>query len=174
MGGWVGIEDSSPAGTIMRLELPFPATQAAPSEHSRDDEDTVSLKGVRVLIVDDNDVNLMVASRFVRRMGASVTAVPTGHEALSLLQTGVFDIALLDRHMPEIDGEKIVKRVRAGRAGDPALPIVMVTADASERDRAELLNLGANGFVAKPIRPRQLQTAISEALSAQEFAQRQA
>lgn len=104
----------------------------------------------RILIVDDNEMNLDLLSRRLQRQGYEVAAASGGKEALELLSRERFDIALFDIMMPEVSGLEALQAVRKTQSLMD-LPIIMVTAKNQSEDVVEALKLGANDYVTKPI-----------------------
>ncbi|MFO6420487.1 response regulator [Hylemonella sp. W303a] len=105
--------------------------------------------GVRVLVVDDDVLNLRVASRLLREMGCQGALAPDGHTAVELARKEAFDLVLLDIYMPTFNGQDTLLALRklAGRH----LPIVMVSGNDDEVTRRHYLALGADGLVPKPL-----------------------
>jgi CheY-like chemotaxis protein len=103
---------------------------------------------LRVLVVDDDPINLMLAGMQVERMGSVAIAVPSAASALEALQASQFDVALIDVQMPEMDGLELVRRIRAGQAEQPLLAVMTASATAADREAA--LAAGADLFVPKP------------------------
>jgi signal transduction histidine kinase/CheY-like chemotaxis protein len=109
---------------------------------------------LRVLVVDDNAVNLRLLQGVVTALGCRSVAVSGGREALdALARDGRFDLVMLDLRMPDMDGMEVLRRIRAGAAGEAArgVWITIVTADTQTDVREELFALGCNDFVPKPI-----------------------
>lgn len=109
---------------------------------------------LRVLIVDDNAVNLRLLQGIVTALGCRSVAVTGGREALdALAKDGRFDLVMLDLRMPDMDGMDVLRRVRAGEAGEAArgVWVTIVTADTQTDARETLFELGCNDFVPKPI-----------------------
>jgi len=105
----------------------------------------------KALVVDDNEVNRVLARRLLAKAGWSVEEAEDGHSALSLLAAGPFDLVLLDISMPGIDGEEVCAAVRRGEAGDPDVCVVAYTAHAMEEDRLRFHAAGFDGVLVKPI-----------------------
>ncbi len=109
---------------------------------------------LRVLIVDDNAVNLRLLQKIVTVLGCRSVTVSGGREALDILANETpFDLVMLDLRMPEVDGMEVVRRVRSGEAGETVrgIWITIVTADTQTDAREDLFALGCSDFVAKPI-----------------------
>jgi PAS domain S-box-containing protein len=170
MGGVVGVERAEPQGSSFWCELPFGHSSAlfdavasvAPEGsggrskvwksqpgHSAERR----LAGVRILLVDDSEINRRVAGRILQLEGASVTAAEGGSEAIARIrEEAPFDLVLMDVQMPGIDGIETTRRIRAGWS-DVALPIVALTAGALASERERALDAGMNNFISKPFDP---------------------
>lgn len=104
----------------------------------------------RILIVDDDLVNLTSTSQRLARRGFVVEATSRGEDALTRVKTGAPDVVLLDIMMPGISGLEVLKAIRASHT-QMELPVIMVTAKESVDDITGALQLGANDYIAKPI-----------------------
>ncbi len=114
---------------------------------------------VRVLVAEDNDIAAKVLTSFLTKMGYPYTRVEDGEQALSEALAGGYAIAVVDLRMPKIDGAEFARRYRA-QAGDRPLPIVALTANASEDVRQSCLEAGMDDFLAKPVSPELLRQTI--------------
>lgn len=115
-----------------------------------------SLRGMRVLIVDDNAINRRVARLFVEPQGLIATEAADGNEALDMLASHPFDLVLLDMHMPVMDGRETIRQIRASSEPWKSIPVIALTADAMSGDREKCLELGMDGYVPKPVDQREL------------------
>jgi len=106
----------------------------------------------RVLLIDDDKRLHELLSTYLEQNGFSIAGAPDGKRGLSALETGPFDIVLLDVMMPGMDGLEVCRRIRA----KSRVPIVMLTAKGDETDRVVGLELGADDYIAKPFGPREL------------------
>ncbi|EGI75750.1 response regulator [Hylemonella gracilis] len=106
-------------------------------------------EGARVLVVDDDVLNLRVASRLLREMGCRGALAPDGRTALDLVRKEAFDLVLLDISMPEFNGQDTLLALR--ELAGQRLPIVMVTGHDDEATRRHYLALGADGLLPKPL-----------------------
>jgi CheY-like chemotaxis protein len=131
-----------------RLFPVTPATGGAASEelpHS-------TCSGARILLVEDNEINQMVAEEILRNAGFVFEVASDGHQALNLLGRREFDLVLMDCQMPGMDGFETTQRIRAGEAQDgKRVPIVALTANAIQGDRERCLAAGMDAYVTKPI-----------------------
>jgi predicted signal transduction protein with EAL and GGDEF domain len=105
---------------------------------------------VRLLVVDDEELNRDMLARRLMRHGYDVLAVASGPEALAAIEREEFSLLLVDVMMPEMSGLEVLRRVRSSRTA-AQLPVIMVTARAQSEDVVEALDLGANDYVTKPI-----------------------
>jgi CheY-like chemotaxis protein len=113
--------------------------------------------GVKVLLVEDNPINALLARALLTREGCVVEHAVSGHEAIAAVKTGVFDLIVMDMRMPGLSGEETARALRA--AGVDA-PIVALTANAFEDDRHACLAAGMNDFLVKPLSPDALRAAL--------------
>lgn len=165
MGGSVDCHSEAGRGSRFEFRLPFtpidaPAAQgvegAKPQRHA--------LAGRRILVVDDNDVNAMVARAMLERLGAQAEVAEDGQQALDALTAGHFDAVLMDCQMPRLDGFEATRRWRQAEAG-ARLPIVGLTAFAGEDDRRACLDAGMDGHLSKPYLLADLVAALDRHLA---------
>ena len=128
---------------------------------SKTDIPAASLTGLRVLLADDNRVNREVVKLFLTPYDAHITEAENGQQVLDALARDIFDILLLDVHMPVMDGMEALSMLRASDAPYRDIPVIALTADAMAGDRERFLSKGANGYVTKPIDQGDLLSAIS-------------
>jgi two-component system sensor histidine kinase/response regulator len=119
-------------------------------------QDGVSLAGLRVLLVEDNEINQQIAVELLEGVGATVTVSNHGGEALETLTGGdippPYDVVLMDLQMPVMDGHQATARIRADTRL-AALPVIAMTAHATMEERDACLSAGMNGHISKPIDP---------------------
>ena len=124
---------------------------------------TASQSGCRVLVVDDNPVNRMVAARLIQRNGHSVQLANDGRQALTLFKKEPFDLVLMDVQMPEMDGFEATSLIRLHEATTGTrVRIVAMTAHAMKGDEEKCLDGGMDGYLSKPIDSRKLLQAVSQ------------
>lgn len=143
-----------------------PVSATAPP--SDDDAPPPRFSG-HVLVVDDNEVNALVAQAMLLRMGLTSDIATDGEQALSLMARRRHDLVLMDCRMPVLDGWEATRRWRHQEnlaARERPLPILGVTANVSEADRLHCLDCGMNGFLPKPFRVRELAEALRPHLPA--------
>ncbi|MFN8898171.1 MAG: response regulator, partial [Pseudomonadota bacterium] len=168
MGGDVTCSSTPGEGACFVFTLAAPEA-AAPAASPRQDElPSGLLQGCRVLVVDDNEVNAVVARSMLELMGATIEAACNGEEALERLAHGHFDVVLMDCQMPVLDGFEATRRWRARERerGGRRLPIVGVTANASPADRAACHDAGMDAHLAKPYRIADLAATLRQVRSA--------
>jgi signal transduction histidine kinase/CheY-like chemotaxis protein/HPt (histidine-containing phosphotransfer) domain-containing protein len=118
---------------------------------------------LRVLLAEDNPVNQRYARVILEKQGHEVTFARNGREAVAQYQTGTFDVVLMDVQMPELDGMEATAAIRALELGGTRrIPIIALTAHAMKGDRERCLAAGMDGYVTKPLRPKDLFAAIAE------------
>jgi two-component system, sensor histidine kinase and response regulator len=117
--------------------------------------------GLRVLVAEDNEVNQKVVSRMLERLGHQVEVAVNGRDALERAKAGTFDIVLMDCQMPEMDGWEATARIRAALAGRHRIPILALTANASDADRQRCLDAGMDAHLSKPLKLERLAEALA-------------
>ncbi len=164
MGGGLSVRSEPGQGSVFSFTARFgrvvedDVVAAAPTEPP-----PPSLRGARVLVVEDDPFNQLVISEMARTFGAEVTAASNGAEALQALRAAPFDVVLMDVQMPSMDGLETTRRLRA----DPTLarvPVLGLSANAFDEDRAAGLAAGMNDFLPKPADPRVLHVHLARLL----------
>ena len=116
---------------------------------------------LQILVAEDNEFNAQLVEQLLLRRGHSVRLASNGREALGLAQDPLFDLLLLDVHMPELDGFQVIRAVRdQERASGRHLPVIALTARSRKEDRERCLAAGMDDFLTKPIRAADLWRAI--------------
>ena len=124
---------------------------------------------LQVLVAEDNEFNAQLLEELVLRRGHGVKVASNGREALALALGGVFDVLLLDIHMPELDGLQVVQAIRAReRTSGGHLPVIALTAGSRKEERERCLAAGMDDFLSKPIRSGDLWAAIDRVVSPRE------
>ena len=158
MGGEVGFTSVEGQGSTFWLEVAAePAEQTAAPEELADGV----LEGLRILVVEDNPTNRMIATKLLEGMGASVETAEDGLLGVEAAEWGIFDLILMDVQMPGIDGLEACRRIRALSGDQGRVPIVALTANVLAHQRREYMAAGMDGVVGKPISPEALLTEIA-------------
>jgi CheY-like chemotaxis protein len=118
--------------------------------------------GYRVLVAEDNPINQRVVQQVLKRAGHEVTLADNGRLALERVQSGTYDLVLMDVQMPEMDGFEATAAIRAWESaqGRGRLPIVAMTASAMKGDLEACLGVGMDGYLTKPIDPVELDASV--------------
>jgi len=162
MGGRIEAESTEGEGSRFLLVLPcgLPATEANPQPETVERPDDEPEQGLRVLLAEDNPANQRIVEHFMRPIGAVLTIVGDGLEAVERAQLEVFDIVLMDMQMPIMDGLEATRRIRASSGPNADAPILALTANAMENHRHACAEAGMSGHIAKPIDARLLLTTV--------------
>jgi PAS domain S-box-containing protein len=164
MGGEVGLDSDGRTGTCAWVDLPLEAaseddfaTIASPLEESP----RQPLRGMRVLLAEDNPVNRLIVGAMLMRLGAEVIEAANGSEAIAQAsrESASVHAILMDLHMPEIDGLEATRQLRA-QPSTAHLPIIALTAAVLDAERAQAHAAGMNGFVSKPAGEGELLRAL--------------
>ena len=118
---------------------------------------------LRVLVVEDNQVNQKLLTRLVEKSGYHCDVVANGAEAVKAVQELPYHLVLMDCYMPVMDGIEATREIRKHKSREE-LPIVAVTANASVQDRQKCIAVGMNDYVTKPIRPTQFKRLLHRLL----------
>ena len=159
MGGSLTARSRPGAGSIFTLELPLSVTPVPRRKAEEPSEPAVG-RGLTVLVVEDNDVNQLVARRLLERVGCRVHVASDGQDGVDAVQREAFDLVLMDCQMPGMDGYQATAAIR--RLGPPYihLPIVALTASANAGERERCLACGMTDYLAKPLVPEALTQMI--------------
>lgn len=155
MGGEISVSSTMGEGSTFRFYI-----NVGLPKHSSLVMPKVSVEGKKVLIVDDNSVNLEVLDAQLQLWGMNVTAANSAENALSILEKQQFDIALLDMHMPEMDGAELGKRIRSQASLD-SMKLVMMTSLGSRDEAQVFADIGFEGYFPKPTTTQDLFHALS-------------
>jgi polar amino acid transport system substrate-binding protein len=166
MGGWIGLRSAPNAGTTFWFVIPFPVT----SEGVTSEAAPETLRGRRVLAVDDNGTNRSILKQQLGKMGIAITCAASGGEAIEELLLAArhqrpYELAILDLHMPVMNGLMLAKEVRK-RAEIEKTPLMMLTSDRDREEAATARELGVRTFLLKPVKEAALTRSIGEIFGA--------
>jgi PAS domain S-box-containing protein len=169
MGGSVGVDSWLGQGSRFWAELPLPEAEAQDVESGFGGLDDGSpLAGARVLMVEDNPVNMMIGVALLEQWGVKVTQAETGKQAIEAVEEAIarghpFDAVLMDVQMPEMSGHEATRVLRETHDAR-TLPIIALTAAALVSEREQALAAGMNDFLTKPIDAQRLRQTLMAVL----------
>ena len=167
MGGRITVKSEQGKGSEFTISLRFPIGEAKTGQTPPAAKASV-FTGKKLLVVEDNELNLEIASTLLKEAGFEVDTAENGKIAVEKVEAASadrYDLILMDIQMPEMDGYEATRRIRAlSDAKKAALPIVAMTANAFEDDRKNALHAGMNGHIAKPLDIQKLFQVLSELL----------
>lgn len=168
MGGDITVKSRKGEGTAFTLTLPVTIAAPCDDDPGKDENTLITdLRGRKVLLAEDNDLNAEIASVMLCDQGMSVTRAVNGKEAVRIFTSspeGTFDIILMDIMMPVMDGLKASSAIRSSRQEGAEIPIIAMTANAFAEDIQASLNAGMNGHISKPIDMKEMMGAIQRCL----------
>ena len=164
MGGTITFESKKGVGTTFVIRIPFKIDLDADKREEQKDVSEKSIKGLHILLAEDNALNMEIAEFVLQNEGADVTKAWTGQEAVELFRNsehGEFDVILMDIMMPVMNGYEAAKRIRAlDREDAKTIPIIAMTANAFTEDRLRAKEAGMDEHISKPVDVKLLIKAI--------------
>ena len=155
MGGSISFESKEGAGTTFVIQVPFKIDTDADKREEQRDVSEKSIKGLHILLAEDNELNMEIAEFVLQNVGADVTKAWNGQEAVELFrksEPGGFDIILMDIMMPVMNGYEATKMIRSlDREDAKTIPIIAMTANAFTEDRLKAKEAGMNEHIVKPL-----------------------
>ncbi len=151
MGGEIGLASQYGAGTIFTIKIPFIPSDGEEISQENHAHHYVQAPGAKVLVVDDNSLNLMVAAGLLEKCGIKADAAGSGAHALKLLERNRYDLVFMDHMMPGQDGIEVTGIIRQRGITPQELPIIALSANAIEGMRERYLEAGMQDFLMKPI-----------------------
>ena len=172
MHGSISVESTYGEGSCFTVTIPqgvkdtrvigdFKQTYREYIAKSVGEKESFTAPDAKVLVVDDNTMNLLVAKKLLGRTKVQVTTCQSGEECLALMQKEQFDVILLDHMMPELDGVETLERSRSlegSRCRDT--PVIALTANAIQGAREEYIRLGFRDYLSKPIEPKLMEEML--------------
>jgi signal transduction histidine kinase/CheY-like chemotaxis protein/streptogramin lyase/HPt (histidine-containing phosphotransfer) domain-containing protein len=160
MGGTLTVDSAVGAGSVFRLDVAV-EPGCAPTEGEASSLHPAGPR-LRVLVVDDDEVNRQVAERFLLRLGHTPSTAATGEHAITAVSTADYDVVLMDLRMPDMDGIEATRRIRLKQNGGQGGPrIVAMTADLTDDIRQQCAAAGMESAVAKPVELERLRDALA-------------
>jgi signal transduction histidine kinase len=167
LGGAGRPETPPPAARSLTADT-WPAPTDAVAEISVVDDtldDGDEGRPMRVLVVDDHDINRRAIQLILQPLGCDIATAADGLAALKICEASDFDLIFMDVRMPELDGRETTRRLRASGGSNAGVPVIAVTADTAPEDIAACTAAGMTYFVPKPITPQMLLGAITQVMS---------
>ena len=172
MGGSIQVESRQGIGTKFTIDLSF---DIALKEEVYGSEDTIessaihTIKGKKILLVEDNELNAEIAKTVLEDVGALITRAENGQQALELFKekpVGTFDVILMDLMMPVMDGYTATRKIRELERSDAkTVPIIAMTANAFQEDAEKCIAVGMNAHLAKPLDIEKMKKTIKSICS---------
>lgn len=165
-GGSIAVDSEPKKGSRFYFNISFGLSDKPSGAIEEKTDELKSLKGVSILLVEDNRINQMIAMKFLKRWDASVDIASNGLEAVSMIQEKKYNIVLMDLQMPEMDGYQASFAIRR-LEGDyyRSVPIIALTASTFNEVKAGIQKHGLNDIINKPFIPGDLNRKIHEYLS---------
>ena len=155
MGGTITFESEKGVGTTFVIQVPFKIDMDADKREEQTDVSENSIKGLHILLAEDNELNMEIAEFVLQNEGADVTKAWNGQEAVELFRNskpGEFNVILMDIMMPVVNGYEATKMIRSlDREDAKKIPIIAMTANAFTEDRIRAKEAGMDEHVAKPV-----------------------
>ena len=155
MGGTITFESKEGVGTTFVIRVPFKIDLDADKREEQKDASEKSIKGLHILLAEDNELNMEIAEFVLQNEGAEVTKAWNGQEAVELFgnsEPGEFDVILMDIMMPVMNGYEATKMIRSLEREDAkTIPIIAMTANAFTEDRIRAKESGMDEHIAKPV-----------------------
>jgi CheY-like chemotaxis protein len=164
MGGSISVESVYGKGSVFTVRMPLALGDETAIAAGPKEEPFVVAPQARVLVVDDNDINLNVAAGLFRLFGIMIDKAESGYEAIERIRASDYDIVFMDHMMPEMDGVETTQRLREEGFTSEILPIVALTANAIGGTRELLMSSGLDDYIAKPIDIRLLNSVLARFL----------
>ena len=169
MGGTITFESEEGAGTTFVIRVPFKIDLDVDKSKEQKDLSEKTIKGLHILLAEDNELNMEIAEFMFQKEGAEVTKAWNGLEAVEIFEKsspGEFDVILMDIMMPVMNGYKATKRIRSmNREDAKTIPIIAMTANAFTEDRLKAKEAGMDEHISKPVDGNLLVKVIHELLN---------
>ena len=168
MGGTIAFESKEGEGTTFVIKIPFKIDPDADSREEQTEVSGKSIKGLHILLAEDNELNMEIAEFMLRNEGAIVTKAWNGQEAVEIFrksEAGEFNVILMDIMMPVMNGYEAAKQIRSmDREDASVIPIIAMTANAFTEDRIRAKEAGMDEHIAKPVDAKLLVKVIHKSV----------
>ena len=168
MGGTITFESEEGTGTTFVIRVPFRIDTDRSGRSEMEEKPAVSIKGLHILLAEDNELNMEIAEFMLQNEGADVTKAWNGREAVEIFrksEPGEFDVILMDIMMPVMNGYEATKMIRSLEREDAkVIPVIAMTANAFTEDRLKAKEAGMDEHIAKPVDPELLVKVICESV----------
>jgi CheY-like chemotaxis protein len=149
MGGSLTVDSEYGKGSTFTIKIPY--VPSAPIEIESDSDEIVSLPNLRVLVVDDIEINVQIAAEMMEAFDIKADTALSGAEAIKLASENDYDLIFMDHMMPEMDGIETTAHLRSLGGRFENLPIIALTANAANNAEQLFLRSGFSGFLSKPL-----------------------
>lgn len=168
-GGSISIVNNPGGGSAFIVKLPFQKGYSVTTQHSSDNltvNDALNiLKGASILVVEDNELNQLLATKALQRGGCKVDIASDGRKAIEKLRNGKYDVILMDIQMPEMDGYEATRYIRTNFTSPLSeIPVIAMTAHAFSSDEDKCIAAGMNDYISKPFKQEILLGKIAKCL----------
>ena len=161
MGGTIAVNSSKGEGTEVILTVVFPVgSNEDLGWDVKEVADKTRLRDKKILLVEDNEMNRLVATTILQQYGAHISEVENGQEAVAALQQSVYDIVLMDMQMPVMDGLEATRIIRKNISRE--IPVIALTANAIKGESDRCIAAGMNDYISKPFEEEDLINCISK------------
>ena len=169
MGGRIDVKSKLGEGSTFKVTIPYKIVpdELIPKQPESPDISSITIKGTRILMAEDNQLNSEIAQYLLEDSGAVVTPVSNGRECVDVYKNseeGTFDLILMDIMMPVMDGLTAAREIRSCERRDADIPIIAMTANAFSEDAKMSREAGMNAHLAKPLDINELIVAIAKLL----------
>lgn len=154
MGGAISLRSNIGEGSTFTLALDAPGARMAPAEAAAEPQEPLDAGVLRILVAEDNVANQKIVVMFLQPLGAELTVVGDGRQALDALAHEPFDLVLMDMQMPNMDGLEATRQLRASGGPNAATPVIALTANVLDSQKKACADAGMDDHVAKPIDPK--------------------
>jgi len=162
MDGHLGVESEEGKGSVFWFVLPTGISRSMLKEHKKRDNKSDEPVTGKVLLVEDNPINQMVAEKMLESIGLKSVLAANGREALDMLEMVEVDAVLMDCQMPEMDGFEATRilRQREHKKGKRGIPVIAMTANVMEGDRERCIEAGMDDYIGKPVKKEELRSIM--------------